>query len=160
MRTVRTPAKEKWSLYTNHLTKQCSSARRHRRHHTRPYSVLRVKWTNQVHVTKGSRAQSWHQRLGQSSNETLKVSLPHVRGIDDGFVKETTICDACLIGKSTRVPRKMASVEHKVGAKELERVFSNVTGAMKYQLLVSLAPRDTIGLIQWIFASSVYSPQI
>lgn len=73
----------------------------------------------------------WYERLGQCSQKTLQVTVPHVYGIGKINEEEGKMCKSCVLGKITRMPRKRR--ESRGVTNPAERVYTDVLGPMRHQ---------------------------
>lgn len=75
----------------------------------------------------------WHERMGQCSQNLLKATLPHVKGMNEKYIKhETSDCEPCQLGKSTKAPRKSREGQDLGATRPVERVYTDVVGPMNY----------------------------
>lgn len=73
-----------------------------------------------------------HERLGHCSPNLLRVTLPHILGINwKGGHEENYTCSACILGKSTREPRNPNENTQSSISYPVERVYSAVVSPIK-----------------------------
>lgn len=84
-----------------------------------------------AHISFNETPSSSHERLGHISSIVIKETAGCGKGISTDEQKlKTKVCHPCLIGKSTRAPRKI-SVANKQNRKPIERVFTDVVGPIQ-----------------------------
>lgn len=93
-------------------------------------AVVKVR-QEEANVATNKTGVNWHERLGHCSRKTLQATLPHVNGIGEINEEEGKMCESCVLGKITRMPRKRR--EGTGVTKPVERVYTDVIGPMRHQ---------------------------
>lgn len=94
-------------------------------------AVTRV-CSNLALVTRTKLSGLYYQRLGRASYVVLQKSAEHVHGVKRTKLEEVGECEACGMGKSTRVSKTTVLYEECEAAKLLEQVFSDLVDPMKH----------------------------
>ena len=83
-------------------------------------------------VAKADPQVKWHERLGHACENTIRKSIPLVKGIKLEKVQSIPLCEPCKLGKSTRSPRPEASDDARRSTRPLELMHCDMVGPIRH----------------------------
>lgn len=100
------------------------------------YEAVASPGSVRANLAKGDKLRTLHRQLVHCSHDVRKASFPHVIGRIQALNNtESQKCKPCILGKLTRVPKKLREFEKNGVVRRVELVYSDVVVPIKTPFL-------------------------